>query len=108
MDDADQDRERRLRVADRPDPDGRRWEAAEWMVTQLRRCGVLDQQHAAGEIARLFGEHLVYRKPSGAYAIDRRLLHRFAVLAGDEALWSRSQRRWRRRRPEDPRGRVTP
>jgi hypothetical protein len=89
-------------------PDCGRWAAAEWMVAQFHRDGILDQRHAAHEVARLFGAHLIYLKPSGAHAIDRTVLRYFAALAGDETVWSRSERHWRCRRPNDQPGRVAP
>jgi hypothetical protein len=76
------------------------------MLTGFQRDGVLSQEDAACEVVRLFGSHLTYRKPSGAYAIDRTLLRLFNTLTGGDAVWSRSQRCWRRREPRDPAGRV--
>jgi hypothetical protein len=89
-------------------PDQARRDAAQWMLTRFHQDGTLDQEHAAREVSRLFGSHLVYLKPSGAYAIDRKLLRHFTALTGDQTVWSRSQRCWRRREPHDPAGRAAP
>jgi hypothetical protein len=83
-------------------------EAARWMVEEFNRESLLDQKHAVGEIARIFGPRLTYLKPSGARAIDQKVLYRFKALTRDTAVWSRSQRHWRRRSSHDQPGRACP
>jgi hypothetical protein len=78
------------------------------MLEELDREGLLEQHRAAGEIMRIFGPQLTYLKPSGARAINQKVLYRFKSLTRDTAIWSRSQRYWRYRDSGDTAGRAGP
>ena len=61
----------------------------------------LDQQRTATDIVDTFGTGFTYVTDSGNLAIEQTVLHQFRRLTEDVAVWSRSERYWRRRVPGD-------
>ncbi|AUQ72532.1 DUF6953 family protein [Phaeobacter inhibens] len=81
-------------------------EAAQWMVDELTKRKVLDQESAAWQLTRK-GKSLTYQNDSGNLAISKPVLAAFNKLTkGDDVVWSRSERQWRFRRKYDRPGRM--
>jgi hypothetical protein len=76
------------------------------MFEELERDGYLAHDYALSHIARHFGDSFVYLNVSGNLVISRSVLGRFRKLSENTVVWSRSQRTWYRREPEDPPERV--
>lgn len=80
-------------------------QAAQWMFDQIEQCQFLDQGFAAGEIRRRFDKELVYTNDNGNWAISPEVLKRFRKLTGDDVIWERGSRMWRKRKQYDKPGR---
>jgi hypothetical protein len=80
-------------------------EIAKWMLGELQRLRVLDQNVAAYGILQRFGQKFTYTNANGNLAIDRRVLAQFRDLTGDAVVWERGTRCWRSREHYDERGR---
>lgn len=80
-------------------------DVAQWMFDELRRRGVLEQETAAHEIQERFGARFVYTNANGNLAIDKRVLAAFRKLTGDDYVWERGAREWRKRASYDKPGR---
>jgi len=84
-------------------------EVAEWMNEQFEAEGVLFQDVAASQIVEHFGEEFTYANNLGNVAIGKDVLAAFRKLTENRAIWSRSERRWRRREAhDDPNTRIEP
>lgn len=80
---------------------------AQWMVEQVNeRPSGLEQEWAAGRIRQLFGRSFIDELPSGNWGINQLVLGAFKDLTGDEVVWDRAEKAWRRRRPGDGAGRF--
>jgi hypothetical protein len=80
---------------------------AQWMVEQIHRSSTgLEQEWAAARIRQLFGRSFIDELPSGNRGINQRVLGAFKELAGDEIVWDRVEKAWRKRRPGDAPGRF--
>jgi hypothetical protein len=75
---------------------------ANWMAQEIERKGYLDQSSAAYYIYRNFGEKFTYRNKNKNRAIKKEVLEIFTQLTEDTVVWSRSNFRWRKRKPSDP------
>jgi hypothetical protein len=80
-------------------------EVAEWMVSELEKKPRLYQDQAVRGIRREFGEKFSYRNKNGNWAIDKAVLREFDKLSGDDVVWERGDRCWRKRREKDRPGR---
>jgi hypothetical protein len=80
-------------------------DAAAWMMEHLKKVHYLQQEVAAGEIARRFGEEFVYVNDNGGLAIDRAVLKEFRKLNDKTVVWEGSEQQWRYREPYDEPGR---
>ena len=78
---------------------------AEWMLEELNREGCLYQNTAASDIESKFGEGATYINEHGNLAIDRRVLTEFRAITGDDVVWERTERAWRKRESHDEPGR---
>jgi hypothetical protein len=79
-------------------------EVAGWMRAQVEAHGRLEQQVATGCIRRRFGQEFLYRNRYGQGAIRAEVLEAFRALCPEGVVWSRRERAWRRRLPDDPSG----
>jgi hypothetical protein len=82
-------------------------DVAAWMLDRLTRDRYLDQETAAGEIARTHGKEFVYVNQNGNLAIDRKVLSAFRKLTPQSVVWERGERMWRFREDYDAPGRQT-
>lgn len=81
-------------------------EVAEWIVGQLQENAFLYQARVARHVRQEFGEEFTYRNKNGNWAIRKDVLDEFRKLTPTDVVWSRSTQAWRRRRPNDPEGRM--
>jgi hypothetical protein len=81
-------------------------EVAKWMMSQILEKGPLYQDNTAWDIKRKFGEKFVYDNQNGNPAIQKNVLDEFRKISGDDVVWSRSERHWRKREPSDVKGRM--
>jgi hypothetical protein len=81
---------------------------AQWMLSELERNGVLHQDTAAPDIDSIFGPDFIYLKENGNPAIRKDVLNAFAKLTGNQVVWERGERLWRKREPFDNEGRLQP
>lgn len=80
-------------------------EAAEWMLEEVQRSRLLDQETAAYQIKRRFGDDCVYINQNGNLAIASQVLKIFHKLTADDIIWERGTRTWRTRQQYDRPGR---
>lgn len=81
---------------------------AAWMLAELHRDGTLYQEVVVYQIAERFGDQHTYHNANGNLAINPDILSAFRKLSGDDVVWSRSERYWRRRQEGDLPGRQQP
>lgn len=82
-------------------------EAAEWMLSELKRAKYLDQETAAYKLVKL-NKELIYHNAAGNLAIDKKVLAAFKKLLPEDVVWSLGQRHWRYRIKSDKPGRMQP
>lgn len=81
-------------------------EAAQWMVDELNKKKVLDQEHVAYALHKL-EKSLTYQNDNGNLAIAKPVLAEFGKLTeAIDVVWSRSERQWRFRKKYDKPGRM--
>lgn len=80
-------------------------DVAEYMVKRLDEVSWLYQEQIVYEIQGKFGEPFVYFNANGNLAIGKDVLKEFKRLTGDDIVWERGPRLWRRRLPYDTEGR---
>jgi hypothetical protein len=80
-------------------------DVARWMLEELKREGILEQEYAFFEIERRFGEGFTYINDRGGNSINAAVLRAFRKLSGDDVVWSRVSLYWRMRDPSDASGR---
>lgn len=83
-------------------------DVAAWMVEELQREGVLYQDVAASEITLRFGEKFTRINANGNVGISKPVLDAFNRLTGDDVVWCRGERYWRKREDWDLPGRQQP
>jgi len=79
-------------------------EVARWMQRKIREDRILYQRDAAEAIRQQFGEEFVYINENGNPAIREDILAEFRQLTEQSVVWEHGMLRWRKRRPDDPRG----
>jgi hypothetical protein len=79
-------------------------EIAQWMLNQVEE-GRLPQDRAARNIRAEFGEEFVYKNENRNWAIRKDILKEFKKISGDDVIWERGDREWRKQRPNDKQGR---
>jgi len=72
-------------------------DVAKWMLAQIQERSYLDQGAAARQIRELFGDGFLYKNANGNPAISKAVLKLFQKLSGDDVVWDRSDRSWRKR-----------
>lgn len=80
-------------------------DVAEWVLDELNRKRELYQEDAVYEIESKFGKQFTYDNENGNLAIDRAVLKEFRDLTGDDVVWERGERLWRKREKHDEPGR---
>ncbi|SPF77030.1 hypothetical protein ALP8811_02051 [Aliiroseovarius pelagivivens] len=80
-------------------------DVAEWMQQQSL-SGELYQDDAVWTIMKKFGKQFTYDNANGNPAIDKKVLDKFKKISGDDIVWSRSGRLWRKRTARDEPGRM--
>ena len=80
-------------------------DVAAWMMQEVERDGILYQESAVGDIEKRFGEQFVYVNDSGNAAISKDILAEFRKVSGDDIVWERGERCWRKRERQDDPGR---
>jgi hypothetical protein len=80
-------------------------DVAAWMVGELDRVNFLDQESAVWKIKQNFGDAFVYTNENGNLAIGKDVLAAFRKLTGDNVVWERGSRTWRKRAGYDQPGR---
>jgi hypothetical protein len=80
-------------------------DVAKWMVGELTKHEMLDQQSTVYYIGEKFGQQFVYANANGNPAIDKKVLKEFRELTDDTVVWERGQRCWRKRQRHDEPGR---
>jgi hypothetical protein len=83
-------------------------DVAQWMLSELNASDLLYQEAAAYQILDRFGEEFTYFNANGNIAISKPVLAAFNNLTGDDVVWSRSARFWRKREEHDLPGRQQP
>jgi hypothetical protein len=78
-------------------------EIASWMRNQVAEHGRLARGDAALGIRHIYGAAHLHRSRYGAGAIRAEVLDAFRALTPDQVVWSRRERAWRLRLPDDPR-----
>ena len=81
-------------------------DVARWMLEEVRGRGLLEQERAAHEITRRFGDGFTYVNDNGNLSIEQRVLKAFIKLSGEDVIWARLSHHWRQRREDDEPGRA--
>ena len=74
---------------------------ARWMLDQLDRRRRLYQDSAMRNIRHMFGHEWSYENENGNLAIHKGVLAEFRKLGGDDVVWERGSRSWRKRTERD-------
>jgi hypothetical protein len=80
-------------------------DVAAFMVEQIPREHYLYQETVVYQILETFGDDFVYNNENGNLAIGKNVLAAFRKLTGDDVVWERGSRMWRRREQFDQTGR---
>ena len=80
-------------------------DVAQWMLRQLEEEKFLYQEMVVHQIFSEFGEEFAYLNSNGNLAIDKQVLAAFRKLTGDDVIWERGERMWRKREDYDEPGR---
>jgi len=70
-------------------------EVAQWMLEELGRVKILEQETAVFEIEKHFGVEHTYTNDNGGTAISRKVLTEFRKLSEKDVVWDRAERSWR-------------
>jgi hypothetical protein len=70
---------------------------ARWMAAQLSQSDHLFQETVARDIVSRFGGEFTYVNAKGGLGIRKSVLAAFKKLAGDQVVWERRSRVWRKR-----------
>ena len=71
------------------------------MVSQLDATTYLCQEDAVWRIKNQFGSEFVYTNANGNYAIGKHVLKEFRQITNEGVVWDKSERAWRRLRPNE-------
>ena len=79
-------------------------EVARWMQRKTREDQVLNHRDAVKGIRQHFGDEFIYINRNGNPAIREDVLEEFRRMTQQSVVWELGMLRWRKRRPDDPRG----
>ncbi len=80
-------------------------EVAQYMLDRLNETKYLYQEQVVWEIKKKFGDDFVYTNANGNFAIAKPVLKVFRQLTGENVIWERGERMWRKRVGYDKSGR---
>ena len=83
-------------------------DVAAWMLSTIQEKGELTQSNAYYEINQRFGSGFTTVTNSGSYSIKGGVLTAFKNITGDEIVWERGEKKWRKREFYDGPGREQP
>jgi len=81
-------------------------DVAAWMMGEVTASGVLHQDDAAAQIEAKFGDEFVPLNDNGNMSIRPDVLKEFRKQSGDDVVWERGERLWRKRESFDQPGRL--
>ena len=83
-------------------------DVAKWMLSEINNHDVLYQYDAASQIEDKFGDEFTPLNDNGNPSIRGDVLQAFRNLSGDDVVWERGERLWRKRASfdEQRRGQV--
>jgi hypothetical protein len=81
-------------------------QAAAWMYEKLYKPDGLYHEHTVYELEKKYQHAFTYTNDYGNVAIDRDLLKEFRAVSGDDVVWDRADRCWRKRTKRDKPGRM--
>ena len=76
-----------------------------WMLAEVMREGMVDQEFMASAIESKFGEEFIPENENGNPSIRRDVLKAFRKISDDTVVWVRSEKEWRKREAGDEPGR---
>ena len=80
-------------------------EAAALMIELLNKKGYLDHEIVTWELRKIDKSLLRYNE-SGNEVLKQEVLDAFKKATPDDVVWSRGERHWRHRKPNDKAGRM--
>ena len=80
-------------------------DVAQWMYDELELKKEIYQEDTVWEIRHKFGKEFTYTNSEGGDSIAKSVLRAFRSLTGDDVVWERGAKLWRRRHPSDNSGR---
>jgi hypothetical protein len=83
-------------------------DVAQWMLSAIEERGELTQNNAFYEINKLFGSGFTTITNSGSPSIKGGALTAFKKITGDDIVWERGAKKWRKREFYDGPGREQP
>lgn len=69
-------------------------QVAEWMLSELKDTGKLNQPDAVKHISDTFGEHFIYVNDNGNQSISKDVKKAFKKLHAGRAAWDRDGFFW--------------
>ncbi|RJO63104.1 MAG: hypothetical protein C4542_00615 [Dehalococcoidia bacterium] len=72
-----------------------------FMLQELNRVNYLYQETVVWQIKEKFDDRYVYDNQNGNLAISKDVLREFRLLTGDNVVWERGSRLWRKRASYD-------
>jgi len=76
-------------------------DVAAWLLEQVQKDGVLQQDYAASEIQDQFGEDFIYENTNGNLAIKPDVLKAFRAISEKTVVWQSGNKEWRLREDWD-------
>jgi hypothetical protein len=80
-------------------------DVAQWMLSIIQEQGELTQNNAFYQINKLFGSGFTTVTSSGSPSIKGGVLTAFKRISDDSIVWSRGDKKWRKREFYDAPGR---
>ena len=80
-------------------------DVAQWMFDELERKNELCQEDIVWKIQQKFGKEFTYTNNEGGNSISKSVLKAFRTISGDDVVWERGAKMWRRRHSSDQPGR---
>jgi hypothetical protein len=80
-------------------------DVAQWMLSVVQAEGELTQSNAFYEINKRFGNRFTSISSGGIPSVGGGVLTAFRKISGDEVIWERGDKKWRKREFYDAPGR---
>jgi hypothetical protein len=81
-------------------------EIAAWMLAEVLREGMVEQESLAADIESRFGKEYVPVNDNGNLSIRRDVLKTFRQISEESVVWDRTEKAWRKREAHDSPGRL--